>query len=166
MNGQQLAARTTRPIWFAIGSSIVLLCAIVGVVLAIASIEPIFGLIVGVVSLVLYPGLAGIVASHSRSSDAVVAVATLIPTLLFSLWVLTLIGTPWGWPAKRQIATAIGACLFFAAVLFGTLLAAASVARPGGVLRAVAAIGVGAQGFVLLAVPFVLVILLQSPNHT
>lgn len=165
MTNQQLAARSTWPAWFAIGLSIVLFGAVVGAVFAIGSIDPMFGLIVGVVGVVLYPGLAGIVAAQSRSSDAVVAVATLVPTLLFTLWVLTLIGTPWGWPAKREIAIAIGACLLSAAVLFGTLLAATSVADAGGALRAVAAIGVGAQGFVLLAVPFVFLILLQ-PNHT
>jgi hypothetical protein len=165
MADQQIAARTARPAWVAIVLLIGLFGAIVGAVFAIGSIAPLFGLIAGVVGLVLYPGLAGIVAARSRSSDAVVALATLVPTLLFTMWVLTIIGAPWGWPAKRQIAIAIGACLLFAAVLFGTLLAAASVARPGGVLRTVAAISVGAQAFVLLAVPSVLLILLQS-NHT
>jgi len=134
-------------------------------VFAFGSIAPLFGLIAGVVGLVLYPGLAGIVAAQSRASDAVVALATLVPTLLFTMWVLTIVGAPWGWPSMRQIAMAVGACLLFAAVLFGTLLAAASVARPGGVLRAVAAISVGAQAFVLLVLPSLLLVLLQS-NHT
>jgi len=165
MTHQRFAVRTPRSAWFAIVLLIGLLGVIVAAVFAVGLIAPIFGLFAGVVGLVLYPGLAGIVAARSRSSDTVVAVATLVPTVLFTLWVLSIIGSPWGWPSKRVIAIAVAVCLLFAGVLFGTLLAAASVARPGGVLRAVAAISVGAQGFLLLVVPSMLLVLLQG-NHT
>src|SRR6188768_263524 len=108
MTSQRLAARTTWPVWIAIGLLIGLFGAIIGAVFVTGSINPWVGLIAGVVGLVLYPGLAGIVAARSRSSDTVVALATLIPTLLFTLWVLSIISSPWGWPSKRVIAIAIG----------------------------------------------------------
>ena len=124
-------------------------------------------LIVAFAGIVLYPGFAGIIAARSRSPDAVAAVATLLPTLLFSTYVLLIISTPWG-SSKRVIAFAIGACLLFAAWLFGTILAAADMARRGGRLRVASAMAIGVSGVVLLVLPLMVVAVLMSssPNIT
>lgn len=143
-----------------------LLLGIIGWVVAtwlIVGVAPC--LIAAFAGIVLYPGLAGIIAARSRSSDAVAAVATLLPTLLFTTFVLFAISSPWGWPSKRVIALAVGVCLFFAAWLFGTVVAAADMARPGGKLRVASAMAIGFSGAVFLLVPLLLVVLLPS-NHT
>lgn len=146
------------------GLTLLLIGAIVGGVIGAWAIDPTASIVAAVVGFALYPGLAGIIAARSRSSDAAVAVATLLASLLFAGFVLIVIQTPYGWPGRRVTAIAIGCCLLFAGMLFGVLLVAARVARGGGALRGVAALGVGFIGAVVIAAPYLWLVVVLSAH--
>ena len=150
----------------AAGLSILLLVTLVGGSIYASAINPAAGAVTAVASLLLYPGIAGNIAARSRSSDAVIAVVTLVISLVFTGLVLLAIQSPWGgWPGRRVIAIAVGVCLLFTGVLFGILLATTRVARPGGAVRGVAAVVAGVVSVVVIWAPLVMFVLLM-PSRT
>src|SRR5690349_10187765 len=106
MMNQQTAAWGPWSTSFAIAVLVLLL--VMMVVATWLIVGSVLATIVAFAGIVLYPGLAGIIAARSRSSDAVAAVATLVPTLVFTTYVLLLISSPSGWPSKRVIVLAVG----------------------------------------------------------
>ena len=151
---QHWAARGCWSTSFATVELVQLLVATVAATLIVATFDPQLGLWTAAGLYLLYPGLAGIAAARSTASDAVVAVATLWLSLPLTYLLLALHATPWGWPDWRSVAVAVGYCLFIAGTLFLTLLGVARVARAGGFGHALAAVGVGAIGALIMAAPF------------
>src|SRR4029450_4540735 len=92
-------AEEQRSVWAGIGLILGLLLAMAGCVLAAYSINETYGPSIAYVAMLLYPGLAGLIAARSRSSDAVVAAATLLPSLGFWIVVPHLMGLRPGSPA-------------------------------------------------------------------
>jgi hypothetical protein len=151
----------------AVGLSLLLLGGVVGGALVAWTVEPASAPVVALVGLLVYPGIVGNVAARARSSDAVIAVVTLVIGLVFASLLLVLIQSPRGSPSRSLIAIVIGLCLWFTGVLFGTLHASTRVALPGGVIRGGVAVGVGVLGMLVLALPFAYgsIVLMLGTHH-
>jgi hypothetical protein len=149
----------------AAGLSVALLGGIVGGSVYASTIDPAPAIAVALVGLTLYPGLVGIIAARSRSSDVVIAIVTLVVGLAFASLVLIYLQTPWGWPARRVIVIGIAVTLVFTGLLFGVLLATARVARPGGLVRGVAALIVGIASVVVICGPIALYSMVVTLAH-
>jgi hypothetical protein len=145
--------RLPRSTWRSISLIVGLLLGIVTCVLAAYRISEPHGPWVAYVGMLAYPGLAGNIAARSRSTDAVIVTATLLPSLGFWILVPRLIGLRPSSPTLGYVATAIAASLYFAGTLFFTILAGVNAAHLRGGLRAIAAFGVGVIGVLVVFVP-------------
>jgi hypothetical protein len=153
-----------RSVGAGIGLVVGLLLALAGCVLAAYSIGESQWQWIAFIAILLYPGLAGAIAAGSRSSDAVVAAATVLPSLGFVILARQLLRVSPS-PGLGDVAVAIGVGLYFAGTLFFTLVAAVNAARRPGALRVVAGFGVGVMGVLVVFLPSLIFLVFAASGY-